>query len=70
MLRRTTRVRPVVAALGRSGLEAEAHAHVAADAVDLDDARVHAGEAARLCQEWEIPLAGPWPESLRTSTGF
>jgi hypothetical protein len=42
----------------------------AAAAGDLDQARVHADEAARLCEEWEIPLAGLWLRALREQHGF
>ena len=42
----------------------------AAAAGDLDAARVHADEAARLCKAWEIPLAGLWLDGLRRAHGF
>ncbi|MFZ2014551.1 MAG: BTAD domain-containing putative transcriptional regulator [Nocardioides sp.] len=45
-------------------------AFAAAAAGDLDAARVHADEAARLCAEWEIPLAAQWLDGLRRAHGF
>lgn len=37
---------------------------------DLEAARAHAGRAAELCTEWELPLVAAWLDELRAEYGF
>jgi hypothetical protein len=42
----------------------------AAAAGEVEQARAHADEAARLCEEWEIPLVARWLRDQRDRYGF
>jgi hypothetical protein len=65
------RGQPACAGSGTSLGPVDAFLAMAAAATGEHDLAVrHADDAARLCEEWRIPLAGEWFAEVRTTFGF